>query len=97
MATTSQRGYGTPHQQARKRYAAIVAGGHAACSEAVCLRRSRRISPDEPWDLAHTRDRTRYLGPAHPECNRSEGGKRRWSGSRTASSGTSYSIPRARL
>jgi hypothetical protein len=82
MATTTQRGYGSPHQRARKRWAPVVAAGNARCAEPVCLRSSRWIKPGEAWDLAHGDTRTQYRGPAHPDCNRSEGSRRRWAGSR---------------
>lgn len=41
------------------------------------------VHPDEKWDVAHIRDlgpgmyddSPENLGPAHPRCNRSDGGK----------------------
>ena len=76
MATTTQRGYGSAHQRERERWQPTIAAGAGWCTELVCLMPTRAIQPNESWDLAH--DRTHpggYLGPAHPRCNRSEGGK----------------------
>lgn len=56
--------------------AAVVARGEAQCSELVCVKASRHIDPDEEWHLAHTADGSDYLGPAHAECNTSEGAAR---------------------
>ncbi len=74
--STTERGYGSEHQKARAQWKAIVDAGQAWCQEAVCLQRSRWIRPGTEWDLAHTPDRSAYLGPAHSGCNRSEGGRR---------------------
>ena len=67
--------YGYPHQKERRRWAPIVAAGHATCTELVCLMNSRRITPGTAWDLAHDRIHGGYLGPAHRRCNRSEGAR----------------------
>jgi 5-methylcytosine-specific restriction protein A len=75
---TTARGYGAAHRRERARWAPVVAAGDAECAERVCLmvndRGSRRIDPidDADWELAHTEDRTGYLGPAHYLCNRKE-------------------------
>lgn len=68
--------YGYAHRKVRAEWAAIVARGDGWCSEVVCLKESRHIDPAEPWHLAHTADGTDYLGPAHAECNTSEGATR---------------------
>ena len=65
--------YGHAHRKARAKWAPVVARGEAQCSELVCLKVSRHIDPDEEWHLAHTADGLDYLGPAHAECNTSEG------------------------
>jgi hypothetical protein len=63
------------HKAERRRWAPVVASGQAMCCEIVCLMPSRSISPSQAWDLAHDRVSGGYLGPSHPRCNRSEGGK----------------------
>lgn len=63
------------HKAERKRWAPVVASGQAMCTELVCLEPSRSISPGMAWDLAHDRATGGYLGPAHPRCNRAEGGR----------------------
>ena len=73
---TTERGYGNDHQKVRAQWAPVVDNGEAWCAEVVCLEPSRWIRPGTPWDLAHNRDRTSYLEPAHPRCNRSEGSRR---------------------
>lgn len=68
--STTARGYGTAHQRERARHAPTVRAGLA-----LCARYGEPISPDEPWDLGHTDDRTGYQGPEHRRCNRSAGGR----------------------
>lgn len=74
--TTAERGYGSTHQAVRASWEPTVKAGRARCTETICLMRTRAIRPDEPWDLAHNRTRTGYLGPAHARCNRAEAGRR---------------------
>ena len=70
--TTTQRGYGTPHQTARRQWQPLVQAGGVACA-----RCGRPIHPDQPWDLGHhDRDRTRYTGPEHASCNRATANRR---------------------
>jgi hypothetical protein len=59
----------------KERLRPIVAAGHAFCTEPICLHPNRWIRPGTPWDLAHATPTT-YRGPAHADCNRSEGGRR---------------------
>jgi hypothetical protein len=54
---------------------AIVDSGHGWCTEPICLMPTRYIPPGSPVDAAHDGPDA-YRGPAHPKCNRSEGGKR---------------------
>ncbi|UYL87831.1 polynucleotide kinase [Gordonia phage OneDirection] len=64
--TTTQRGYGSKHQNTRKRHEATVRAGNA-----TCWRCGQPIKTDEPWDLGHDdTDRTKYRGPEHVKCNR---------------------------
>lgn len=65
--------YGSAHRRLRAKWAVVVARGEAQCSELVCVKATRHIAPDEEWHLAHTADGSDYLGPAHAECNTSEG------------------------
>lgn len=74
--TTTQRGYGAKHQAERRRWEPIVAAGRAVCCRPICLRPDRRIHPDEPWDLGHSDDRTRWTGPEHRGCNRAAGARK---------------------
>lgn len=68
--STTARGYGWVHQQARARWEPLVSRGEAYCCAARCLMRTRWIAPGEPWDLGHTADRTGWTGPEHRRCNR---------------------------
>jgi hypothetical protein len=74
--TTTERGYGTPHRHERAKWQPLIDAGQGVCLAAVCLKTSRWIRPGEPWHLGHSPDRTFYIGPCHPECNTSEGGRR---------------------
>jgi hypothetical protein len=69
---TVGRGYGAEHVRLRKAYAAIVAAGRARCT-----RCGLPIAPWAPWDLDHSEDRSRWLGPAHRSCNRSAGARKK--------------------
>lgn len=70
---TTARGYGTEHQAERERLRPIVEAGQGWCAEVVCLMPDRWIDPAvDEWELAHTLDRSGYLGPAHRLCNRTE-------------------------
>lgn len=69
--STTERGYGGDHQALRRLWAVIVAEGRARC-----CRCGRPIQPGARWDLDHTDDRSRYLGPSHARCNRSAGGRK---------------------
>jgi hypothetical protein len=67
--TTSKRGYGWAHQQARKRALAAMPDG------APCTRCGGPMwrSQGKLLDLDHTDDRTGYRGLAHRACNRRAG------------------------
>lgn len=69
--------YGGEHQRLRDKLAPLVAQGLVDCCELICLMPTRRIEPDQAWDLAHERVTGRYLGPAHATCNRAEGARHR--------------------
>lgn len=64
---TSERGYGTRHQELRRLVAKRVRAGTEACA-----RCGLPIQPDEPFDLDHSDDRKTYLGPSHSRCNRAK-------------------------
>jgi len=69
--TRQQRGYDRKHDQLRKQWAPIVATGTVKCA-----RCGQVIAADEPWDLGHSDDRTRWTGPEHAaRCNRRAGGQ----------------------
>lgn len=57
------------HRDLRKHYQQDIDAGHGRCTEILCLYPTRHIPPGSTWHLAHTPDRTGYLGPAHPRCN----------------------------
>lgn len=79
--STTDRGYGTDHQAAKKQLNPTVFADGAWCAELVCLEeldgRTRWMPPGTEswqWHLAHDRRNPgHYLGPAHPRCNLSEG------------------------
>ena len=74
MPTTTGRGYGHGHQREREQHRPAVEAGEADCTEPICINPAGRwIEPGTPWDLAHDREHGGYLGPAHSQCNRSEG------------------------
>lgn len=69
--TTRQRGYGQHHRNIRKQWEPKVAAG-----KVDCWRCGERIHPGADWDLGHSDDRTRYMGPEHPHCNRATAGRK---------------------
>ena len=71
QSSTTARGYGTQHQKLRKRVALTVKAGTA-----VCWRCGLPIHPWQAWDLGHSDDRTRWVGPEHSFCNRSAAGRK---------------------
>lgn len=77
VSSTTERGYGAAHRKAREHWAPTGPNWTGVCAEIVCLNPNGRwMDPDAPWDLAHDHANGGYLGPAHPKCNRTEGGKR---------------------
>lgn len=74
--STASRGYGTAHQRERARHEPAVEAGEAFCCETVCIMPTRWIRPGSPWHLAHTEDRTAWLGPSHAACNLAERNRR---------------------
>lgn len=71
--------YQTPEYRAAKREAdaAQARGEWLICAEVVCKYQTRDIAPDQGNDIAHDESGTVILGPAHPHCNRADGGRRR--------------------
>jgi hypothetical protein len=71
--------YPRSHTTAKAKLAPIVEANGHECMEIVCLMDDRWIpagTTSDQWDLAHDRDNPgHYLGPAHPRCNRAEGGR----------------------
>ena len=65
----------TAHTQARKHWAAVLAGPRPV----YCPFCKRPVRPDRPWDLDHETP-VAWGGadgptrPAHPRCNRTHGG-----------------------
>jgi hypothetical protein len=76
VATTTQRGYGAPHQAKRREWKPAVDRGDVDCHAVICLEEvdgyGRRIQPGTPWNLGHTPDRSRWTGPEHERCNKTE-------------------------
>lgn len=72
-ASTTERGYGSPHQVLRAAVAVDVAEGRA-----VCWRCGKLIAKNAEWDLGHDdNDRSLYKGPEHRrQCNRKAAGQR---------------------
>lgn len=67
MATTTQLGYGWPHQQLRARWAPRVERGGVRCGHPQC---GQLIAPGTPWHLGHPNDdRSRTPTPWHRRCN----------------------------
>ena len=69
--TTTEKGYGAPHQRLRKQWAQVVEQGGTACARCGYL-----IVPGTKWHLGHTVDRSAYTGPEHERCNTREGAQR---------------------
>ena len=72
--STSQRGYGSRHQQLRRQLSALVAPG-----DFPCARCGEPILKGQAWDLDHSDDRGTYLGPSHAACNRGAPSRKRTS------------------
>ena len=78
--------YDNPEHKAKQtQYRTLVNTGNAYCTEPTCLIEqdggTRHIPPGSKVDAAHDDNNPgQYLGPAHPRCNRSKGGKKRHTG-----------------
>jgi hypothetical protein len=70
IANTTARGYGTPHQRERQRWAPYVNAGQVRCA-----RCGQPIIPGTAWDLGHSNDRSTWTGPEHARCNRAAGAR----------------------
>lgn len=70
--TTTERGYGWKHQQARTRALTALADNPGQ----PCHHCGQPMWPWQNLHLDHTDDRTNYRGLAHAECNTSDGGRR---------------------
>ena len=68
--STTARGYGAEHQAMRRLWEPKIATGRVNCA-----RCGKPIGPGEQWDLGHSDDRSRWIGPEHSLCNRSAGGR----------------------
>jgi hypothetical protein len=70
--TSTARGYGTSHINARKAMARQVATGNVRCA-----RCNEFIKPGADWHLDHDdNDRTKYIGASCAHCNLSAAGKK---------------------
>jgi hypothetical protein len=69
-ANTTARGYGTDHQQARRRALAALVDG------TPCPRCGLPMAYSQQLDLDHTDDRTGYLGLSHRRCNARAGARK---------------------
>ena len=67
---TTQRGYGTAHQTARRKWATRL----AQAGQLPCARCGKPIHNGQPFHLDHDNTRNTYLGIAHPRCNITAGG-----------------------
>jgi hypothetical protein len=70
--TTTERGYGTMHQQERARWATDL----KAAGSLPCTRCAQPVYHGTAWHLDHSDDRATYLGVAHARCNRRDGARR---------------------
>jgi hypothetical protein len=67
--STTERGYGWAHQQARAEALAVMPDGQACTRCRLPMWRAEA----ELLDLDHTDDRSQYAGLAHRSCNRRAG------------------------
>ena len=74
--TTTQRGYGTPHQKLRNQWKPLVDTGQVQCHATTCHEPTRWITPGTPWHLGHTTDRQTWTGPEHQHCSTADGARR---------------------
>lgn len=70
---SSQRGYGSAHQQFRREWVPKVRTGSV-----ICARCGESIQPGERWDLGYDdNDRSKYNGPEHANrYNRAPAGRK---------------------
>jgi hypothetical protein len=64
---TTTRNYGVVHKRLRARLVPLARAGLLTC----CYCGEVIVGA---FDLAHSDDRRRYIGPSHPVCNRREAG-----------------------
>jgi hypothetical protein len=65
--------YGREHRAERERHMhALRTAGAGTCAERICIKRTRRITPDMDLHLCHDETGTRVLGLGHAACNRHE-------------------------
>lgn len=69
--TTASRGYGARHQSARAEVQEHIDAGDIV----RCVSCGARLT-GTAWDLGHSDDRRRYVGPQCTDCNRSSGGRK---------------------
>jgi hypothetical protein len=76
--STTARGYGSDHVRLRRTLIAqLEQNGSQRCAETTCvLGRPLYAHDPDGIALAHTPDRTRYLGLAHRTCNQREAARR---------------------
>lgn len=75
-ASTTDRGYGSDHQRARKR---LVINPIKQFGFVACITCGKHLAKPSEADLGHDHSdptHTRYLGPQCHACNRADGGRR---------------------
>ena len=82
MTSTVSRGYGANHQRERRHWTVLLQNEgpvRCSCARLDCSRHRGQcatlISSGDRWDLGHNDDRTGWVGPECPPCNRGAGGR----------------------